>query len=464
MASDSVTLAYLHQDEVPHSWHHSVTNLLMFDASTQQRVIRGGYIAFSSGIDVARSRNLVAQQFLDEKQADWLFWTDSDMGFTHDALERLLAVADPVERPIVGGLCFGWKDVGPDGLSGMVRKPFTTMFRYNKRDDGAEAFSPIWHYPVHELVPVDATGSAFLVIHRSVLETMRTQHGDEWYRPIPNPTMPGSTFGEDVSFCIRAKAAGFPIYVHTGIRTNHHKQIHVNEGVYWSQVDAPSATEPVSVIVPVIDRPRNAEPFMRSLRASTGLAYAIAVCEADDIESQDAWLKAGANLVLSSDHHSFADKVNEAYHQVDTPWLFLTGDDVRFRSGWWDHLSHVAGVSGCSVVGANDLFNPRVMDGEHANHMAIRTDYVAEWGASWDGPDVVCHGGYRHWYVDDEIVTVAKQRHTFTVALGSIVEHLHPLAGKADDDEVYRKGQRHAEKDRELFLTRLATYGKQVAA
>ena len=39
---------------------------------------------------------------------------------------------------------------------------------------------------------------------------------------------------------------------------------------------------PVTVIVPVLGRPQNAEPFMRSLRASTGLATVYAVAEPND--------------------------------------------------------------------------------------------------------------------------------------------------------------------------------------
>lgn len=456
--ADAVTLAYLHTDEVTHSWHHSVTNLLLFDASQHQRIIRGGYIAFSSGYDVERSRNIVTKQFLDDKSAEWLLWIDSDMGFEPDALERMIATAESHDAKIVGGLCFGWKDVGGDGLSGMARRPFTTMFMWNRQPDGKEAFNPVWHYPVNTVVPVDATGAAFILVHRDVFEAIRAEHGDRWYSRLPNATgEPDSYFGEDISFCIRAKAAGFPILVHTGIRTNHHKNVHVNEAVFWAQFEAPPATEPITVLVPVVGRPGNAEPFMSSLSASTGLANVVAICEHDDIESIDAWFKAGAD-VLRVNVRSFADKVNAAFEAnayEGDPWVLLVGDDVRFHSGWWNSAHQTAVVSGKSVIGTNDMFNPRVLSGEHATHLVLSTKYVQEHGASWDGPGVVCHPGYRHWYVDDEIVTVAKQRGEFAVSLASIVEHLHPLAGKADDDETYRKGQRHSAKDRALFLNRL---------
>ncbi len=50
---------------------------------------------------------------------------------------------------------------------------------------------------------------------------------------------------------------------------------------------------------------------------------------------------------------------------------------------------------------------------------------------------------------------VAKQRRTFATALGSVVEHLHPIWGKGDDDPVYRKGQKFSAEDGKLFRARL---------
>ena len=81
-----------------------------------------------------------------------------------------------------------------------------------------------------------------------------------------------------------------------------------------------------------------------------------------------------------------------------------------------------------------------------------------EQGASWDGPKVVAHEGYRHWFVDDEIVAAARQRGAWAMALGSRVEHLHPLFGTAPDDEVYELGRSHAEADGSLFRSRLEEY------
>lgn len=214
--------------------------------------------------------------------------------------------------------------------------------------------------------------------------------------------------------------------------------------------DAPDT----AVIVPVVGRPGSAWPFMESFRAATPAgARVYAVCEEGDPDTLSAWLAAGAN-VLTAPGSTFAIKVNHGYRHTGEPWLFVVGDDVRFRSGWLNNAKLVAGRR-WHVVGVNDKANPRVMAGEHATHMLIRRSYVDEVGASWDGPGSVCHEGYGHWYVDDEIVAAAKQRGVWTPAKSSVVEHLHPMFGRGEWDDIYERGTKTVEADRALFEARL---------
>jgi len=213
-----------------------------------------------------------------------------------------------------------------------------------------------------------------------------------------------------------------------------------------------------AVIVPVLGRPQNAAPFMESLRASTEDARVYAVSQDGDEATFNAWIAAGAN-VLTASGTTFAEKVNHGYRNTGEPWLFITGDDVRFHDRWLIHARVIAG-NRHHVVGTNDLGNPRVMAGEHGTHLLIRRSYVDEVGASWDGPKIVCHEGYRHNFVDDEIVTAAKQRGVWISARSSIVEHLHPLFGKGHPDEVYELGQSYAEADRETFEDRVRTHAR----
>src|SRR5690606_5921285 len=83
--------------------------LLLWDAFHARRIVGGEHYdkapieCRANGI--AAGRNSLARLAL-ERGVEWLFMVDADMGFMPDALDRLVAAADPVERPVIGGLCF----------------------------------------------------------------------------------------------------------------------------------------------------------------------------------------------------------------------------------------------------------------------------------------------------------------------------------------------------------------------
>lgn len=455
----AVTVAYVHSNEVAHSWHRSLIELVGHDLANEGRVLRGGWLAMRCGTDgLPAARNETVKTFLADRDADWLFWVDTDMGFSPDVVDRLLEVADPVERPIVGGLCFIHKEHTPDGMGGQRCFAAPTIFDWVQIGEGdGKGFMGRANYPINTVVRCAGTGSACILIHRSVLEQIQAKYGDTWYDRVPSAAAEGSQLiGEDLSFCLRAGSLRIPIFVHTGVKTTHFKEFWLAEQDFWERSIPPPATEEVAVIVPVMKRPQNAAPFMQSLRASTGLATVYAICDRSDTETMAAWRREGAEIVevVDPEPGSFAEKVNIGRSCSTEPWLFLVGDDVRFHAGWLDHAQAVAKMQDASVVGTNDLGTPRVTSGEHATHLLIRRDYIDSQGASWDGPGTVAHESYRHWFVDDEAVLVAKQRGVWSMALGSVVEHMHPYFGRGEMDEVYRLGESHAEADRALFEQR----------
>jgi hypothetical protein len=446
------TLGYLHSNHISSSFHDSLFDLLAWDLSHDQHLGPWTRMRCAAG-GLPEGRNELAKSLIDESM-EWLFMIDSDMGYQADILDQLHAVADPLDRPIVGGLCFAQREVAPDNAHGYRCEARPTIYDWVEHPDGHKRMTGRNNYPVNTLVRAAATGAACLLIHRSVFEKISAEYGPAWFDRMRGTD--GSLLGEDISFFVRCGALDIPLHIHTGIRTTHHKELWLGETEFWSQFTPPPATEPVTVIVPVLHRPDNVAPLVTSLRASTGLAEALFVTEVDDLLEWAAISKAGAKHIVHPG--TFAEKVNAAMEHVTTSRIFITGDDVVFRPGWLDHLQFFADTFGAKVIGANDLGNHRVMAGQHATHMLIDVDYINEQGASWDGPGIVCHEGYRHWFVDDELVTVAKQRGVFQVALGSIVEHMHPIFGKAKDDDVYRLGQSHAQQDQALFRKRFMAH------
>jgi hypothetical protein len=177
-----------------------------------------------SSANVSAARNSLTAKFLAEHTAEWLLWIDADMGWDHSALEQLLAVADPVRAPIVGGLCFG---ASGDQL-------FPTIYQFAEVE-GRITTVRLNDYERDAMVQVAATGAAFLLIHRSVLVAMRDRKFNEVFPWFQETELSGQPAGEDLTFCIRAGICEFPIWVNTAVKVGHHKSHLLTEELFDSQ-------------------------------------------------------------------------------------------------------------------------------------------------------------------------------------------------------------------------------------
>ena len=316
MPSD-VLLGYLHPNEVTASFQKSLLDLIGYDLSGPRRISTWAMVKCGSG-GIADGRNDLAKRFL-ETDCQWLFMVDADMGFAPHTLSALLSVADGQERPIVGGLAFAQRESHADGMNGFRCFPRPTLFDWIEHEDGHFRMTGRAHYPANSLVKVGATGGACILIHRKVFEAI----GPDPFDQLRDPNGSGKQ-GEDISFCVRAQDQGFPVFVHTGIRTTHYKHLWLQEDDFWTSFIPPPATEEVDILIPVLHRPQNVGPLMESLRASTGLATAYFIGEAHDEEEMDAVLAAGAKWLSFPEAHTFAEKVNaasEALQGRGAPWL-----------------------------------------------------------------------------------------------------------------------------------------------
>lgn len=230
----AVALAYVHSERVSYSWHHSIVELMGYDFANAGRIVRGGFVSIHCGTDgLVDARNKAVATFLAERQAEWLFWVDTDMGFAADTLERLLQVADADHRPVVGALAFSQRQTDSDGRGGWRCQATPTVFDWEEVD-GKSGFSVRWDYARNTVTRVAGTGSACILIHRTVFEKIAAEHGPTWYNRIPNPSLQAMT-SEDLSFCMRAGALGFPLHVHTGVEATHHKPVWLAEDDYLRQ-------------------------------------------------------------------------------------------------------------------------------------------------------------------------------------------------------------------------------------
>jgi hypothetical protein len=165
------------------------------------------------------ARNAIAAEFL-AGPYPWLLMTDADTIYTADTVRLLREAADPDTCPVIGALCWTLSATGK----------YPTVYRADKTAAGEVGFTSLEHLPDgDDLLEVDATGAACLMIHRSAFERM-TDHdkaNDQlWFAEL---AVDNRQFGEDFSFCIRAKAAGIPVHVRTGARTGHVKPVIIGE-------------------------------------------------------------------------------------------------------------------------------------------------------------------------------------------------------------------------------------------
>lgn len=235
--TDTVVLAYIHPGEVSAYFTESLVVSLLVDIGNPPRRIVNILQEWSSA-NVAQARNTVTQRFLDGP-GDWLMWIDADMQWGPDAVELLVASADADTRPIVGGLCFGMH------LDAM----FPTIYQFARLDDGQLTTVRVREYERDDMVQCAATGAAFLLVHRRVLEAMKVHGFNAAFPWFQETELGGRPAGEDLTFCLRAGLLGFPVHVNTGVRVGHHKSALLTEDRFHA--DSATAMPPgVGLVVP----------------------------------------------------------------------------------------------------------------------------------------------------------------------------------------------------------------------
>lgn len=229
MIPGSVVPAFLDGGDWSACFGESLLHLMLADMMHEGRCFAAGQylreMASSGGI--AEGRNQVARAFLERTEGEWLWFIDTDMGFAPGTVEQLLAVADPVERPVVGALCFAHRRTGRTSLRAERYGIVPTLYQWVETDKES-GFAPMPSWERDAVLEVGATGGACLLIHRSALEAVAGKYGDNsWFEQITHPSASvrggRRTFSEDLSFCLRLAGCDIPVHVATAVQTTHHK-------------------------------------------------------------------------------------------------------------------------------------------------------------------------------------------------------------------------------------------------
>ena len=133
---------------------------------------------------------------------DYVLWIDSDMVFPPHLMEDLLKDMEGLD--MVGAVCH------------MRRAPFRPVFYKTLRQGLTPAENVSEHYddyPNDGIFPVEGVGFGCVMMRTKVLKAVVDKY-HELFAPLPG-------YGEDLSFCIRARACGFDIHVDPKIQIGH---------------------------------------------------------------------------------------------------------------------------------------------------------------------------------------------------------------------------------------------------
>ena len=163
---------------------------------------------------VYKARTDLALMAVQEK-ADYVLWIDSDMVFPDTLLIDLLADLENEKKDIVAGVCH------------MRREPYKPVLwsklRQGLRPTENESECLV-DYPRDGLFEVEGCGFGCILMKTEVIEAVRDKYGD-LFAPLPG-------YGEDLSFCIRARGCGYRIFVDPKVQVGHKSSIIVNDTVF----------------------------------------------------------------------------------------------------------------------------------------------------------------------------------------------------------------------------------------
>lgn len=214
----------------------------------------------------------------------------------------------------------------------------------------------------------------------------------------------------------------------------------------------------IAILIPVLRRPGNVLPLITSILDNTEeelfeILFLVSPGDNEEIWELENWQQ--SYVVMDSKHElgDYAKKINHGFNSIEAEWYFLGADDLKFHPGWFEAAMKTHDQGGSCVIGTNDLGNPSVMRGQHSTHSLVLGEYIQECGTI-DQPGKILHEGYRHNFVDTELVATAQWRGAWSFSGDSRVEHLHPDWGKSSQDPTYVKGKSGWEIDRRHYETR----------
>ena len=187
----------------------------------------------------------------------------------------------------------------------------------------------------------------------------------------------------------------------------------------------------MAILVPSRHRPHNIGELIKSLDETETESDLIVIVDDDD-KFMDQYLELGCDIfVVERKGKGMAKPLNFAARHFAHKYrhFCFLGDDHRPRTKNWDtHFINALDELGTGLVYGNDL-----LQGENlATAIAMTGDIVKALGGMVP-PEMI------HLYLDNFWMQLGKDLGAMKYMGHIILEHLHPIAGKAEWDAGYKE-------------------------
>lgn len=188
------------------------------------------------------------------------------------------------------------------------------------------------------------------------------------------------------------------------------------------------------VIVPSRGRPQAVEPLARAFgctsTAETRLLFAVDESDPTAHSYLAAAVGAGAHVTLCPTS-SMVSALNHAAVSLDpTPFAVgFLGDDHCPRTVGWDQRY----LDALTELGSGIVYGDDLLQGKNLpTQCAMTSDIIAALG--WMAPPTLTHLAVDNWWLE-----LGQRAGCISYLPDVVVEHRHPVAGKAAWDEGYRR-------------------------
>jgi len=190
----------------------------------------------------------------------------------------------------------------------------------------------------------------------------------------------------------------------------------------------------MALIVPSRGRPNNIERLYGALKRTESLVDLHVGIDSDDPEiskyAEVAFGKDDLKLIVSEKRERFGPTLNRISVSIcdDYDYLAWMGDDHLPITKHWDQRYREELDNGAGIVYGNDL----IMGQSIATQLAFTPDIVRALGRAL--PE-----DFIHLYIDNYFMVLGDQIGGSVYLEDVIVQHLHPVAGRAEEDLTYRE-------------------------